>query len=195
MLRPRTFRPGPLVAAAILIALGLAALVPEPLTIPVSGATPRDWNHDTFWHHPWGASGVHRGIDIFAPEGTPAVAPASGIVTYAGTSGRGGRVVLIWGAKWRMHYLAHLQSIAVRQGQWITRGEKIGTVGTTGNAAGKPPHLHYAIRSVVPYPWRVTSEPQGIWKAFYLNPHHELMAGGTAADTRRTRSDRTTPAR
>jgi hypothetical protein len=54
-------------------------------TIPVEGATVADWNRDTFWHHPWGRSGVHKGIDIFAKEGTPVLAATGGVVLYAGT--------------------------------------------------------------------------------------------------------------
>jgi len=34
----------------------------------VLGATPKDWNHATFWYEPWGKSGVHKGIDIFGKK-------------------------------------------------------------------------------------------------------------------------------
>jgi murein DD-endopeptidase MepM/ murein hydrolase activator NlpD len=52
----------------------------------------------------------------------------------------------------------------------MNRSEALGIVGTTGNAKGKPPHLHYAIVTLIPYPWRIDSKPQGWKKMFYLNP-------------------------
>ena len=41
-------------------------VLPEWPQIPVAGASARDWNPRTFWFEPWGRSGVHKGIDIFA---------------------------------------------------------------------------------------------------------------------------------
>jgi murein DD-endopeptidase MepM/ murein hydrolase activator NlpD len=50
-------------------------LVPEgQCKIPVVGAPSKDWNYKAFWYYPWGRSGVHKGIDIFAKEGTPVFA-------------------------------------------------------------------------------------------------------------------------
>jgi len=57
-------------------------ILPEKLTIPVDLASQQDWNHKTFWHEPWGASGVHKGIDIFAPTGRKVIAATYGIVIY-----------------------------------------------------------------------------------------------------------------
>ncbi len=145
-------------------------LVPGRQVLPVAGATASDWNHRTFWHHPWGKSGVHKGIDIFAPRGTPVVASTGGVVIGAGDLSRGGRVVSVLGPKWRVHYYAHLQERSVRRGAVVRRGERIGTVGNTGNAVGKPSHLHYAVVTVVPYPWRVRWQRQGWKKMFFLDP-------------------------
>jgi murein DD-endopeptidase MepM/ murein hydrolase activator NlpD len=151
-------------------------LLPESLTIPVKGATPADWNSKTFWFRPWGRSGVHRGIDIFAREGTAVVSSSPGIVVYAGTLRDGGNTVAILGPKWRIHYYAHLKSSSVLSGQFISQGREIGTVGTTGNAVGKPPHLHYSIITQIPYPWRFKAERFGFDRMLYLNPH-ELLTG------------------
>ncbi|HET8707045.1 MAG TPA: M23 family peptidase, partial [Pseudomonadales bacterium] len=49
-------------------------------------------------------------------------------------------------------------------------GKEIGKVGATGNAAGKPPHLHYAVISLLPYPWKIEGAIEGWKKMFYLNP-------------------------
>ena len=64
-------------AAVLLLAVFFA---PEWPAIPVDGATPADWNPKSFWYGPWGRSGVHKGIDIFAPKGTLVRAPTYGIV-------------------------------------------------------------------------------------------------------------------
>ncbi len=70
--------------------IGLALLWPVDPLIPVQGATRADWHPRSFWHHPWGASGAHKGIDIFAPEGRPVLAATSGLVLRSGIHGAGG---------------------------------------------------------------------------------------------------------
>ncbi len=159
---------------AVLLAAGL--LVPERLVIPVEGADENDWNHETFWYAPWGASGVHRGIDIFAATGTPVVAATPGLVVFQGEMGRGGNVVLVLGPKWRFHYYAHLSRIDVERGQWVGRAETVGLVGTTGNAVNRPPHLHYTVVTPLPHVWVDLSGPHGWQRMFFLNPHAMLMA-------------------
>ncbi|ACD94163.1 M23 family metallopeptidase [Trichlorobacter lovleyi] len=160
------------VIAVILISCGL--LVPERLMIPVQGATKADWNAKSFWFSPWGASGVHKGIDIFAREGTPVIAASSGLVVNAGYIPAGGNVVSILGPKWRVHYYAHLKTVHVTSGAFVSKGSVIGTVGATGNAAGKAPHLHYAIITQIPYPWLFKAEKYGFERMFYLNPLEKL---------------------
>jgi murein DD-endopeptidase MepM/ murein hydrolase activator NlpD len=162
--------------AAVTAILLLGFTLPEKLVIPVKDATPQDWNHDTFWFSPWGKSGVHKGIDIFSSIGTPLLASTYGIVLYTGQLGIGGNVVIILGPKWRIHYYAHLQSINTSVGALVGGSQPIGTVGDSGNAKGKPPHLHYTILTVVPYPWRWDNSPQGWKKMFFLNPSERLLA-------------------
>ncbi|MGZ4954639.1 MAG: hypothetical protein ACXV8Q_05960 [Methylobacter sp.] len=55
----------------ILLFIGLAVgfLIPVSHQIPVAGATATDWNPASFWYYPWGRSGTHKGIDIFAKAG------------------------------------------------------------------------------------------------------------------------------
>jgi murein DD-endopeptidase MepM/ murein hydrolase activator NlpD len=176
--RRRRLRHAGLLLLAVLL-LGL--LIPVDPIIPVAGATPADWNPRSFWHSPWGASGVHKGIDIFARAGTPVLTATPGLVLMSGRFGAGGNVVAILGPQARVHYYAHLASIGVSSGEWVAGGRPVGTVGTTGNAAGKPPHLHYAVVTAVPYLWRAVAilrgEPQGWQQMFYLDPGALLTAG------------------
>ena len=137
--------------------------------MPVNGAQKQDYNQESFWYYPWGRSGTHKGVDIFANKGTDLNSSVSGIVLYSGNIEMGGNIVVILGPKWRIHYFAHLNESTTSFG-WTNRGEKIGTVGDSGNAKGKPPHLHYSIVTPIPYFWNITSEPQGWKKMFFLNP-------------------------
>lgn len=168
----KTARKTFLIAGIAVFLAGLAT--PERLVVPVNGATRRDWNPETFWHSPWGASGVHKGIDIFAKVGTPVRSAGPGFVLFAGKLALGGNVVIVAGPKWRLHYYAHLRETATSGGRLVSKGETLGSVGATGNAAGKPPHLHYAIVTPIPHPWLADGDPQGWKKMFYLNPCEHL---------------------
>lgn len=165
------------------LALGLIGIlllgfaIPEARVIPVQGASAKDWNPRSFWYYPWGRSGTHKGIDIFARKGTPVRASTQGMVLYSGWVSMGGNVVLVLSSKWRLHYYAHLDSIQAETGQWLAAGQDLGTVGDSGNAQGKAPHLHYSIRSLIPLPWRAEPQaPQGWRKMFYLDPGEFLLA-------------------
>ena len=163
--------------AVVLVVLLAPFAIPENARIPVQGATVRDWNPRAFWYEPWGASGVHKGIDIFARQGRPVIAPVPGIVLYRGQLKLGGNVVAVLGPKWRLHYFAHLRTSNVRMFELMGKGETLGRVGTSGNAAGKAPHLHYAVLSLVPRPWKATTQTQGWKKMFFVDPG-QLIAGG-----------------
>ncbi len=151
------------------------ALLPEWPQIPVQGASPRDWHPRTFWFEPWGRSGVHKGIDIFAKLGTPVHSASYGVVLFRGEVELGGKVIVALGPKWRVHYYAHLQTIDVYPGQPLLAGSALGSVGDSGNARGKPAHLHYSIVSLLPLPWRVDESTQGWKKMFYLDPGSVLQ--------------------
>lgn len=138
--------------------------------MPVEGATKSDYNKDTFWYYPWGKSVTHKGVDIFAREGTTLKSSTCGLVLYSGNVSIGGNVVLILGPKWRLHYYAHLKDLKTSTFSWTNREELIGTVGSSGNAKGKAPHLHYSIVTPIPYFWRIDTDKQGWKKMFYLNP-------------------------
>jgi len=164
------------VFVGLLAVVGVGLLIPEKAIIPVEGATTRDWNPKTFWYEPWGVSGVHKGMDIFAPQGKKVVAATPGVVIYRGELGQGGNVVAVLGPKWRIHYYAHLSSYG-NQSRLVSSGSQVGAVGTSGNAAGKQPHLHYTVFSLVPLPWLYSTETQGWRKMFYLDPGVVLKNG------------------
>jgi len=151
-----------------ILALGLC--IPERGVIPVQNATAKDWNGQSFWYSPWGKSGLHKGIDIFAKKGRPVISSTRGLVIFTGTLSMGGNVIGVLGPKWRVHYYAHLAKINIQTLSWISRGEAIGAVGDTGNAAGKQPHLHYSVISLIPYPWKYSMKIQGWKRMFFMNP-------------------------
>jgi murein DD-endopeptidase MepM/ murein hydrolase activator NlpD len=122
------------------------ALQPRPtrLPMPVSGVDPR-FLADT-WHAPRSGGRRHEGIDIFAPRGTAVSSPVDGLVLGVGRNSLGGQVVRVLGPGRQVHYFAHLSRFGpVHAGLRVQRGQVLGYVGTTGNAAGTPPHLHYGI--------------------------------------------------
>jgi murein DD-endopeptidase MepM/ murein hydrolase activator NlpD len=91
--------------------------------------------------------GDHYGNDLFANEGTPAIAVVSGVVTARGYSGiSGNRVTIMDSCGWH-YFSAHLETIApgISVGSNVTAGQLIGTVGDTGNAAGTQAHIHFSI--------------------------------------------------
>lgn len=151
------------------VAMVLILFIPQRVIVPVKGATSRDWHPNSFWFYPWGKSGTHKGIDIFAKEGTPVLSASSGFVIYKGSLKMGGNAVIILGPQWRFYYYAHLKDILINK-RIVRQGELLGTVGTTGNARGKAPHLHFTIATLIPYIWRWDTEVQGWKKIFYLNP-------------------------
>ena len=153
-----------------LILLIIGFVLPEKRVMPVIGATVSDWNKDTFWYEPWGSSGVHKGIDIFANKNTDVVSTTGGVVLFEGSLSKGGNVIIVLGPKWRFHYYAHLESVIVSRFEFVSANQKIGTVGDSGNAKGKPPHLHYSIVTLFPYFWQITTETQGWKKMFFLDP-------------------------
>ena len=151
-------------------------LIPESFRMPVNGADRNSYAQNSFWFYPWGSSITHKGVDIFAKKGKTVTAATPGIVVYTGELSKGGKVVLILGPKWRFHYYAHLDVIETSTGSYVNHQSKIGTVGTTGNAQGKPAHLHYSIKTWIPYFWKADKSRQGWKKMFYLNPVEYLNA-------------------
>tara|TARA_A100001234_G_C12575390_1_gene363680 strand:- start:416 stop:973 length:558 start_codon:yes stop_codon:yes gene_type:complete len=154
----------------LIIFVFILLILPQSFVLPVEGMKKNDYNQNSYWHYPWGKSGTHKGVDIFGRKGTNVVSSVRGFTFATGNGKRSGKYVIILGPKLRFHYFAHLNSIETKVGEWNSLGEKIGTLGNSGNAKGKPDHLHYSIISWLPHFWNIDNEPQGYRKMFYLNP-------------------------
>lgn len=134
---------------------GLNALVAagNPVTFPVAGA----FDFIDSWGYARSGGRTHKGADIFAERGTPVVALEAGSLRYKSNS-LGGLTIYLDGVSGNSYYYAHLESrVDGLDGQSVSAGQIIGTVGTSGNAVGTPPHLHFEIKpaggaSQNPYP-------------------------------------------
>jgi len=119
------------------------ALERTPFAIPVPGArltSAFGYRRDPIT----GGRRLHAGQDWGGSRGTPIRATADGTVTFAGQqSGYGNMIIIRHDFGFETRY-AHLSSIAVREGQRVSRGDRVGGMGNTGRSTGV--HLHYEIR-------------------------------------------------
>jgi hypothetical protein len=95
------------------------------------------------WGAPRSGGRQHQGVDIFAAAGTPVVAPVAGTAEQT-INELGGLSFRLWGDDGNFYYGAHLSAFAPTHGP-VTAGTVLGYVGTSGNAQGTPPHLHFEI--------------------------------------------------
>ncbi|PIB24792.1 peptidase M23 [Amylibacter kogurei] len=91
-----------------------------------------------------GGRRLHKGRDMAGPRGTPIVATADGVVTFSGRQSGYGNLVKIRHSQGFETFYAHLNAIRVKNGQRVSRGDRIGDMGNTGRSTGV--HLHYEIR-------------------------------------------------
>lgn len=97
------------------------------------------WRRDPFT----GKNSFHNGLDIGVPLGTPIGAAREGRVTETGYSPTMGKYVEVSHAGgWKTLY-AHMSSIGVEDGQYVSTGERIGLSGNTGYSTG--PHVHFSV--------------------------------------------------
>jgi murein DD-endopeptidase MepM/ murein hydrolase activator NlpD len=113
------------------------------LNLPVSGAKITS-RFGTREHPITGREHEHAGLDLAAPEGTPVMAAAAGRVEFAGERGNYGNLVVITHADGGQTFYGHLDEILVEEGQLVSAGQKVATVGSTGLSTG--PHLHFETR-------------------------------------------------
>lgn len=87
--------------------------------------------------------GIHRGVDISVPTGTPIRAMAPGTVEFAGRMSGYGRVIIIDHGQGVRTLYAHLSEIRVETGQDVAGRPVIGLSGASGRVTGE--HLHFEI--------------------------------------------------
>lgn len=125
-------------------------LIRNAATTPVAASTPSSEGYiwpvcatvTSNFGYRWGRQ--HKGIDVGASTGTPIGASKAGVVIHAGRQGGYGNLVLIDHGDGVVTAYAHQSEIIVVSGQRVDRGERIGSVGNTGNSTG--PHLHLETR-------------------------------------------------
>jgi len=138
----------------ILCALASPVAAARAWTWPVDGPVLRPFSFDRAQPY---AAGQHRGVDLGAPTGSKVVAPADGMVSFAGTVPTGGKTVSIQTPLGYTATLVHLGSIGVSHGARITEGSIVGTVGPSGTVDLSEPYVYLGLR--------LTSDPQG-----YVDP-------------------------
>jgi murein DD-endopeptidase MepM/ murein hydrolase activator NlpD len=90
-----------------------------------------------------GEGAFHRGVDISSGYGNRILAPADGIVVFAGPENGYGRLIQVQHANGIITRYGHLSAFAVNAGQRVSRGQVIGYVGSSGRSTA--PHLHYEV--------------------------------------------------
>ncbi|MEA1874654.1 MAG: M23 family metallopeptidase [Bacteroidota bacterium] len=92
-----------------------------------------------------GHTHFHKGVDHTASFGTPVYASGNGVIEFANyrPNGYGKHIIIDHGVDGLSSLYAHLQTIQVRDGEQVVRGQQIGTIGSTGLSLG--PHLHYEV--------------------------------------------------
>lgn len=95
-------------------------------------------------HPTTGKRRMHEGVDLASSSGTPIYATADGVVTFAGWAGGYGRVVKIQHAMGFETRYAHLLKFRIKKGQRVSRGDRIGDMGSSGRSTGT--HVHYEVR-------------------------------------------------
>jgi murein DD-endopeptidase MepM/ murein hydrolase activator NlpD len=141
---------------------GLYESLPELETFPIKGneyniGWDEDWDN---FSNPMGTvnsdfsetptfAGVgghmqgHWGVDIFGKRGTPVLAPVDGIAKHNNSNGN--TVIIEDPETGYSHWLGHLDSRTIEDGEFVNAGDQVGTLGDSGNAKGTAPHVHYNI--------------------------------------------------
>ena len=144
---------------------------PGTLRIPVLNVRAADLS-DTFLDERGGGNRLHEALDIMAPVGTSVVAAAPGKIERLFYSEAGGNTIYVRSTDSKtIYYYAHLDEYAegLKEGQRIRRGQRLGTVGHSGNAEKDAPHLHFAIL-------RTTADAEWWEPANAVNPY-PLLTG------------------
>ncbi len=116
-------------------------LAATPAIRPTDG-----WISSTFGYRTSPFTGLrefHNGLDIATREGTPILAAADGVVTFAGTKGLMGKLIVIDHGYGMVTRYAHIHKMLKKRGDAVKKGDTIALVGNTGRSTGS--HLHYEV--------------------------------------------------
>lgn len=135
----------------------------EQLIIPVAGVRPAELR-DTYGA-PRSGGRTHEGIDILAPDGTPVLAAAAGVIVGRDSSALGGLALYQRDLDQRtIYFYGHLQGYraGLKVGDLVRQGDVIASVGQTGNVPPNTPHLHFSVYTV--------TDPNRWWRGRNVNP-------------------------
>ena len=116
-------------------------LAATPAIRPTDG-----WISSTFGYRTSPFTGLrefHNGLDIATQKGTPILAAADGVVTFAGTKGLMGKLIVIDHGHGMVTRYAHIHKMLKKRGDAVKKGDTIALVGNTGRSTGS--HLHYEV--------------------------------------------------
>jgi murein DD-endopeptidase MepM/ murein hydrolase activator NlpD len=170
-------------AAARVVGLARPA---RGITLPASGVITSRFSRSR-WHPILRIFRPHKGVDVSAAYGSPITAPAAGRVAFVGRKlGDGLMVELDHGAGVTSRY-AHCSAVKVRVGDFVSFGDVIAAVGSSGLSTA--PHVHFEVRvrgePVDPLKYLITARltPQ-------QKPEPGIMQAGSPAPTRHPAPDR-----
>ena len=138
----------------------VATLASTPTILPIKGLITAGYGYRK---SPFtGQREFHEGLDIAAPFGTPILATADGIVSFAGPLVAYGNVVFVDHGHGFATFYGHNSTNRVREGQRVRRGDIVAYVGTTGRTTG--PHVHYEVHvdGVISNPLKYAIDTSGI---------------------------------
>ncbi len=167
---PSTRWIAPLFLAFVVIGSTSSLLEMAP---PIDGLTSEEVR-DTFNEVHSGHS--HEAIDLLSPRGTPVHSVASGTIRKLFLSKPGGNTIYAFDEMGvYCYYYAHLDRYAegLREGMRVKRGQVIGFVGSSGNASGGAPHLHFAVFELGPDKQWYKGKP--------INPYAALLSAVSRA--------------
>ena len=153
------------------LAAAPSAAQSRQLLIPVQNIRPADLT-DTYSDSRGGGTRLHEALDIMAPKGTSVLSSAPGTIEKLFRSKAGGNTIYVRSTDGEtIYYYAHLDSYAegLREGQRVRRGQRLGMVGSSGNASAEAPHLQFAIL-------QTTADAEWWGPANAVNPYPLLTA-------------------
>jgi murein DD-endopeptidase MepM/ murein hydrolase activator NlpD len=142
----------------------------DRLIIPVAGVRPEELVDS--YGAPRSGGRAHLGIDILAPEGTPVLAAATGVIVARDSSALGGLGIYQRDLDERtIYFYGHLQRYQpeLEAGDLVRQGTVIAYVGQTGNVPPGSPHLHFSVH--------IVTDPNSWWRGRDVSPCDLLPCG------------------